>query len=111
MSILITSVLNCASDRLAISSSLSSFSGVLLFHLGHIALSQNTCEVVRGEALGILQGRATLFAVLWTVCGGGVREGTMQLACSALTHFPANPRVRLGVSPTVATPAIVHSQL
>ena len=111
MRILITNVLNSTLDRLAISSSLSSFSGVLLFHLGHIALSQNTCEVVRGEALGILQGRATLFAVCGAVHRGGFREGTMQLACWALAPTPTNSLMRMRVSPTMTTPAIVHSQL
>ena len=42
-------------------------------------------------------------------CGGGAREGTVQLACLALARFPMNSCVRLGVSPTMAT-TVVHSQ-
>ena len=50
----VTSVLNSTSDRLAISSLLSSFSGVLICYLGHISLSRHTCYIVRGRALGCL---------------------------------------------------------
>ena len=70
MSILITSVLNCASDRLAISSLLSCiFSGALkcsviwtiffffLFGLG-------ASVTLRGGALGVHQGGVTLIAAL-----------------------------------------------
>ena len=32
-------------------------------------------------------------------CGGGAREGTMQLPRSSLAHFPMNSHVRLGVLP------------
>ena len=39
-----------------------------------------------------------------TVCEGGARAGTVQLACSSLAHFRKNPPVRLGVSPTMAIP-------
>ena len=55
VSILITSVLNSESDRLATSSSLSSFfwSFDLFFHLDHISLSWCTCYIIRSGALGI----------------------------------------------------------
>ena len=39
LSILITSVFNSASDRLAISVSFSSFPGVLFYDLDHVSLS------------------------------------------------------------------------
>ena len=69
--ILITSVLNSASDRLSRSSSLSFFwSCDLFFHLGHISLSRWTCYVVRGQALGIHQGGTTHLAALWHCLSG-----------------------------------------
>ena len=64
VSILITSVLNSASDRLAISSFFF-WSFDFFFHLGHISLPWCTCYIVRGRALGIHQGGATQVAVLW----------------------------------------------
>ena len=76
VSILITRALNSPSDRLVISSSLSSLSEVLLcFRLGHISLSQSTCYVVRG--------RAALLATLW---GRGQRgnNAARLLSCSPL---------------------------
>ena len=45
-----------------------------------------------------------------SACGGGAREGTVPLTCLSLAHFPMNSRVRLGVSPTLAT-TVVHCQL
>ena len=39
------------------------------------------------------------------------QAGTTQLAYPSLAHFPVDCHVRLGVSPTTTTPAIVHSQL
>ena len=85
MGILITSVLSPASDRFAISSSLSSIFGVLIFHLGHISLSWCTCYVVRGRALGIHQGGATrcYTAVLY------VGEGSERELCHLLGPRPA----------------------
>ena len=84
LSILITSVLNSASDRLSISLLLSSFSGLfnLFFHLGHISLSWHTCYVVREGALGSCQGEATHFATLW---GRGQRGN--NATCWALSLF------------------------
>ena len=85
MSILITSILNCASDRLAISSSLSwileGFN--LFFHLGHIFLSPCTCYVVRGETLGILQDGVTHVSALWPCMWGWGLRGN-NATCSAL---------------------------
>ena len=91
VSILITSVFNCASDRLALSSSLSSiFSGGLIFHLSHIFLSWRTCYVVRGGALGTHQGGATHITALWCCMQGRGPKGNNE-ACSTLLvfgHFP-----------------------
>ena len=82
LSIIITIVLNSASDRLAISLSLSSIFGGfdLFFHLGHISLSWHTCYVVRGGALGICWDGATPKLSFGAICGGGVREGTIPPA-------------------------------
>ena len=44
-------------------------------------------------------------------CRGGAREGTVQLSCPSLAHFLTNSSMRLGVSSTAATPAVVPSQL
>ena len=76
VSTLITSGLNSAFDRLAISS-LSSFSGVfdVFFHLGHISLSQCSCYIVRGRALSIHQGRTIHLAVLWCCMWGRAQKG------------------------------------
>ena len=113
MSILITRALNSPSDRLATSSLLSSFCGVLLcsFIWAVFLCLGAPVKLYGGGALGIHQGGATLLASLDAVCGGWAREGTMQLACLALAHFPMNPPVRLGVSPLLATPAVVHSEV
>ena len=81
VSILITGVLNSASDRLAISSSFSYILGVFICsHLGHISLYRRTCYIVRGGALGIHQGGATHGTAFGTVCWGGVRGGTVPFA-------------------------------
>ena len=60
---------------------MSSFGQFL--HLGHISLSQCTCYVVRGRALGIHQGVRgnPLYLCCCSVCGEGVRVETMLLAC------------------------------
>ena len=100
-----TSNLNCASDRLLISISFSSFSGFLFSFsfgpyffvsfwqppcvcfcvLGRAALiplvvcpivAKHTCSV-RGGALCNLRGRVTHVTV--ALCGGGLREGTVLL--------------------------------
>ena len=55
----------------------------LFFHLGHISLSQHISHMVRGEALGIHQGRATHFTVLWCCLWGRGLRGT-NATCSAL---------------------------
>ena len=67
VSILITSVLNSASGRLSVFLLLSSFfwSFNLFFHLGRISLSQHTCCIGRGRALGISQDWVTHFAASW----------------------------------------------
>ena len=99
MSILITSVLNSAPDRWAISSLLSYFfwSFDLFFHLGHISLSWSACYVVRGRALGIHQGGATLFVILWHYLWGRSLKGNDATCwlCSSPTfcHFPHFPQV------------------
>ena len=82
VSILITSVLNCASDRLAISFSLSCiFSRVLMCSfLCAFFWVLCACYVVRGGALGIRQGRATQVNASWYCMWGWVREGTIPLA-------------------------------
>ena len=44
------------------------------------------------------------------VCGGGVREGMMWLTCSPLAPLSIElSHVSLGVSPVVATPAVIYS--
>ena len=85
VSILITRVLNCVFDRLAISSSLSSIFGVLICSFSWVVflfLSWSTCYVVR--ALGICQGGATHFAALWCCMWGRGQRGNND-TCSALT--------------------------
>ena len=97
VSILITSVLNSASDRLAISSLLNSFSGVLMFfHLGCVSLSQCACYVVRGRALGIGQGEETHFSALNV--GEGLRRN--NATCSAVIPLSVtSPATHKGVAP------------
>ena len=59
-------------------------------------MSQSTFYVVRGGALGICQGKATHFAVLWCCMW---REGSEREQCCllgsrpAFSHIPHNPRV------------------
>ena len=92
MSILITSVLNCASYRLAISLLLSCiffWSLDLFFHLGYIYiydLSQCACYVVRGGALGIGQVGANYVAALWCCMWRRGPRGN-NAACLALRCF------------------------
>ena len=85
VSILITSVLNCASDRLAISSSLSVFLKLWsVLSLGPYSLTQCTRYVVSGGALGVWQGGATHFSPLWCcLWGRGLRVN--NATCLALT--------------------------
>ena len=60
------SVLNSASDRLAIFSLLSSIFGALICSfIWAIFLLRCTCYIIKGRALGISQGRATQVAALW----------------------------------------------
>ena len=87
MSILITSILNCASDRLAISSFLSSVFGALIYPFiwAVFFLSRCACYVVRVGALGIIQGRATHILVV-VLHGGWGRRGN-SAAYSAFSWF------------------------
>ena len=80
----ITSVLNCASDTLAISSLLSSFfwSFDLFFHLGHISLFRHTCYIVRGRTLGIHLSNPPGCAAALPVGEGSERE-----QCSSLDRL------------------------
>ena len=74
VSCLITSVLNSASESLAISSSISFFwSFDLFFHLGHISLSWCTCYVVRWRGLRYSPGRDNPLCCLLVL---SVREGS-----------------------------------
>ena len=132
VSILITSVLNCASDRLAISSSLSSIFGALICSFGPYFLSPQACYVVRVELrYSPGQGDPHCCGVTLYV-GRGPSKGFL---CSLLvfSHFPCYPQsnwpilmliprwvglctsrtpwvpptdspVRLGVAPATATP-------
>ena len=103
VSILITNVLNWASDMLAISSSLCcifflEFWSVLSF--GPFFLSWHTCYVVRGRALGICQGRATQVTVLWHCMWVRGQRGN-NAACSLSASFqslPLLPTSKLGPS-------------
>ena len=86
MSILITSVLNSASDRLALSLSLSSIFGALIcpfIWAIYFFLSWQACYLVRGGALGIHQGGATPLAVLWCCMWGRGQRGN-NATCLAL---------------------------
>ena len=53
-----------------------------------------------GRALGIHQGGATHFAVLWHYGGGGVQEGTVPLAqlSASFQSLPLLPTSKLGPS-------------
>ena len=86
VSILITSVLNCASDRLAISSLLSCiffWSFDQYFHLGHIFLTQCSWYIARGGALGVHQDGATHIASLCCCMWGRGPRGN-SAACLTL---------------------------
>ena len=86
MSFLITSVLNCASDRLAISSSLSCiFSGALkcYFIWAIFFLSWCTCQV-KGQSLRCSPGRGNSHHCLVTLYVGEGPRGN-SAACSALS--------------------------
>ena len=95
VSILITSVLNCASHRLAITLLLSCiFSGALICSFIwaiFVCVCRWACYIVRGRALGVHQGGATQLLCCGTVGGGGVQEGTVPLAplCRFSVTFPA----------------------
>ena len=80
--ILITSVLNCASYRLAISLLLSSIFGVLIcsFTWAVFFVCQHACYIVRGGALDICQGRATHITV---------GEGSKRELCCLFSSWPA----------------------
>ena len=89
LNILITSVLNSTSDRLAISSLLSCiFSGALIcsFIWAIYFLFPYTYSVVRGGALGICQGRATHMAVLCCCMWGRSPRGN-RAPCTSLCWF------------------------
>ena len=93
VSILITSVLNPASDRLTICSLFSYiFSGVLIYSFiwAIYFLSPSACYIVRGGASGVHQGEATHIAGLCALyVGREVLEGRMLLAqLSAGFHYP-----------------------
>ena len=103
MSILITGVLNCASDSLAISLLLSYiFSGALICSFIWVIffLSQHTCYIVRIRDLGIHQARQPTSLCCSAVCGGGVREGTMRLAplSAGFQSLPPIPTSKVGSS-------------
>ena len=86
MSILKTSVLNCASDRLAISSSLSCiFSGALKFcHLGHFFFCLSWCVCYfKGRSLRCSPGRGNAGPCAVTLYVGEGPRGSNG-ACSPL---------------------------
>ena len=86
---LITSVLNSASDSLAISSSLSCIfcmNFYLFFYLGHLFLSRHAYYAVRGGTLGIFQGGAIHITVLWCCMWVRGLRGN-NAACSALCQL------------------------
>ena len=91
MSILITSVLNCASDRLAMSSFLSFIiSGALICSLGHFFLSWRTCYV-KGRSLRCSPGRGNAPPCTVTLyVGEGSKREQWRLLHSLLifSHFP-----------------------
>ena len=98
VSILITSVLNCASHRLAITLLLSCiFSGALICSFIwaiFLCVCRWACYIVRGRALGVHQGRATQVAVLWHCRWGRGPRGN-SATCSTLpvfSHFPCCPQ-------------------
>ena len=88
-SILKTSVLNCISDKLTISSLLSCiFSGALIcsFIWAFFFWSRYACYVVRGRALGVHQGRATHITALWCCMLERGPRGN-SAACSSLCQY------------------------
>ena len=102
MSILITSVLNSASDRLSISSSLSSIFGALICSFLwaiYIPVLEYLFHL-RGRNLGICQGGATHSLHCGAVCGGGVQEGTIRLVwlSAGFQSLTPVPTSRLGPS-------------
>ena len=90
LSILVTSVLNSASDRLAI----SSFHRFFFLEFGSV-LSFGPLFLCLGAPVNLVRGRALVFTtagqphfILWAVCGGGQRRNNTackMLSCSALT--------------------------
>ena len=94
VSILMTSVLKHAYDRLAIFSLLSSNFGALICSFGpYIFLSWHACYVVRGRSLGIHQGGATQVALLSHCVWGRGQRGNND-TCLLSSHrlsvtFPA----------------------
>ena len=101
MSILITSGLTSASDRLSISLSLSSFSGVLIrFFISAIFLCLGAPVTYKGWSVRYSPGGATHVSAFGAICGGGVRKGMMLLAwllpCFQL--LPSLPTSELGPS-------------
>ena len=86
VSILITSVLDSASDRLFISLLLSSFSVVLIcfFHLCHICVSVHLLCCKGAEPYVFTRVGQPSLLHCGAVCRGGVREGTTMLPGSAL---------------------------
>ena len=102
MSVLITSVLNSASDRLAISSSLGyifsealicSFTWAIFLVSTHLSRS-------KGQSLRCSQGGATHVAALWHTMWGRVLEGTIPLALlsAGFQSLPLLPTSKLGPS-------------
>ena len=93
----ITNVLNSVSDRLAISSSLSSIFGVLMFfHLGHISLSWWACYIA-SDIVSLRYspgcGNAHLCFVALCVGDGSKREQSHLLGpWSAFNHLPHYPQ-------------------
>ena len=101
MSILITSVLNCASDWLAISSLLSwIFCGALIyfFHLGQFFFwggVSGAWYIVKGGALGVHQGGATHFPALCdNVCQevSGREQCCLLYSLPVFSHLPCYPQ-------------------
>ena len=101
VSILITSVLNCVPDRLAISSSRSCiFSGALICSfIWAIFFCCCFCvpfTLVRGRALGIYQGRATHVSVVMLYFGEGSEKGWCHLLSSrwlSVTSFATHKQI------------------
>ena len=98
VSILITSVLNCASDRLAISSSLSCiffWSFDLFFHLGHFFFVWACQLCSKGWNLRYWPGRGNpCSCVVVLPVGEGSEREQCHLLCSGLafSHFLCYPQ-------------------